>query len=86
MSWLGIKPEPLVVLGKHCRKEPFEQLVNSYTEHLHMSARTVENARDKVDTLLHCFYNGVQCMLKTVPFCAAYSPLCMTRLLQRSFL
>ncbi len=25
----------------------FEQLVNHYSEHLHMSARPVENARDK---------------------------------------
>ncbi len=27
-------------------KEPFEQLVNSYSEHLHLSPRPVENARD----------------------------------------
>ncbi len=33
--------------GEHSRKEPFEQLVNSYSEHLHMSAQSVENARDK---------------------------------------
>ncbi len=32
--------------GEHSRKEPFEQLVNSYSEHLHMSARPVENAHD----------------------------------------
>jgi hypothetical protein len=25
--------------GEHSRKEPFEQLVNSYSEHLHMSPR-----------------------------------------------
>jgi hypothetical protein len=31
---------------EHSRKEPFEQLVNSYSEHLHMSARPVENARE----------------------------------------
>jgi hypothetical protein len=30
------------------RKEPFEQLVNSYSEHLHMSARPVENPRDTI--------------------------------------
>ncbi len=28
------------------RKEPFKQLVNSYSEHLLMSMRPVENARD----------------------------------------
>ncbi len=32
--------------GKHSRKEPFVQLVNSYSEHLHMSVRPVKNARD----------------------------------------
>jgi hypothetical protein len=32
--------------GKHSSKELFEQRVNSYSEHLHMSARPVENARD----------------------------------------
>ncbi len=34
--------------GEHSRKEPFEQLVNSYSEHLHMSVRPVENASDKL--------------------------------------
>jgi hypothetical protein len=38
-------------LGLHCggeysRKESFEQLVSCNSEHLHMSARPVENARD----------------------------------------
>jgi hypothetical protein len=42
MSQPGIEP---VVGGEHSRKEPFEQLVNSYSEHLHMSARPMENAR-----------------------------------------
>ncbi len=28
-----------MVGGEHSRKEPFEQLVNSYSEHLHMSPR-----------------------------------------------
>ncbi len=32
--------------GEHSSKEPFEHLVISYSEHLHMSARPVENARD----------------------------------------
>jgi hypothetical protein len=44
MSLLGIKPS--MEGGEHSRKEPFEQLVNSYLEHLHMSAGPVENARD----------------------------------------
>jgi hypothetical protein len=34
------------VVGKHSRKGPFKQLVNSYTEHLHMSTRPVENTLD----------------------------------------
>jgi hypothetical protein len=34
--------------GEHSRKEPYEQLVNSYPEHLvHISARPVENVSDK---------------------------------------
>jgi hypothetical protein len=35
--------------GELSRKEPFEQLVNSYPEHLqlHMSAQPGENARDR---------------------------------------
>jgi hypothetical protein len=37
--------------GEHSRKEPFEQLVNSYSEYLHMSARTVENARNKMNII-----------------------------------
>jgi hypothetical protein len=35
-----------MVGGEQSRKEPIEQLVNSYSEHLRMSARPVENARD----------------------------------------
>jgi hypothetical protein len=31
--------------GEYSRKEPFEQLVNCNSEHLHMSARPVENVR-----------------------------------------
>jgi hypothetical protein len=34
--------------GEHSKKEPFEQLVNSYSEHLHMSVGPVEHARDMV--------------------------------------
>ncbi len=30
--------------GEHSRKVPFNQFVNSYSEHLHMSAQPVENA------------------------------------------
>jgi hypothetical protein len=32
--------------GEHSRKEQFEQLVNGFLEHPHMSARPVENARN----------------------------------------
>ncbi len=32
--------------GEHSRKEPFDQLVHSYLEHLNMSAPPVVNARD----------------------------------------
>jgi hypothetical protein len=34
--------------GKPSRKESFEQLVKNFSEHLHMSARPVEKARDSV--------------------------------------
>ncbi len=34
--------------GKHSRKELFEQLVNSYSEHLQMSARPVKNDNDSI--------------------------------------
>jgi hypothetical protein len=46
MSWLGNQTWVSMVGGEHSRKEPFEQLVNSYLEHLHMSVRQVENALD----------------------------------------
>jgi hypothetical protein len=39
-------PSNLDVGDEHSRKGPFKQLVNSYSEHLHMSAQPVENARD----------------------------------------
>jgi hypothetical protein len=32
--------------GEHSRKELFTQLGNSYSEHIHICARQVENARD----------------------------------------
>jgi hypothetical protein len=32
--------------GQHSRKEPFEQLVNRYSEHLHMNDGTLKNAGD----------------------------------------
>jgi hypothetical protein len=38
--------ESNLVGGEHSRKEPFEKLVNSYLEHLHMSVKPVENVRD----------------------------------------
>jgi hypothetical protein len=31
----GIEPRASTVGGEHFRKEPIEQLVNSFTEHLH---------------------------------------------------
>ncbi len=34
--------------GKHFRKEPFEQLVNCYSEHLHMSTWTLKNAHNNI--------------------------------------
>jgi hypothetical protein len=34
-----------MVEGEHSRKEPLEQLVNSYSEQLHISEQPVENAR-----------------------------------------
>jgi hypothetical protein len=48
MSRQEIEPGPPQVKGERSRKEPFEQLVNSYSEHLHMSVRPVENARNNV--------------------------------------
>jgi hypothetical protein len=46
MSRPGIAPGPSELEGgEHSRKEPFKQLVNSYLEHLHMSARPMKNAR-----------------------------------------
>jgi hypothetical protein len=32
----GIETGPSTLRGEHSRKKPFEQLVNSYSEHLHM--------------------------------------------------
>jgi hypothetical protein len=46
MSPPEFDPGPPQVGGGHSRKEPFEQLVNSYSEHLHRSTRPMENARD----------------------------------------
>ncbi len=46
--------------GRHSRKELFEQLVNSYLEHLHMIAQPRENARGKkqYNIVKLCQYNG----------------------------
>jgi hypothetical protein len=38
MSWPGNRTQASVVGGEHSRKEPLEQLFNSYLEHIHMSA------------------------------------------------
>jgi hypothetical protein len=51
MSWQGIKPGPSRWDGgEHSRKEPFEELVISYSEHLQTTYKraTTENARDIV--------------------------------------
>ncbi len=37
MSWPGNKPGPSAVGGEHSSKELFEQRVNNYSEHVHMS-------------------------------------------------
>jgi hypothetical protein len=42
----GNRTRASTVGGEHSRKEPSEQLVISCSEHLHMSERLVENARD----------------------------------------
>jgi hypothetical protein len=39
--------------GEHTRKEPFEQLGNSNSEHLRMSARPLENARESTILFLY---------------------------------
>jgi hypothetical protein len=41
--------------GEHSRKKPFTQLVNSYSEHLHMSVQPVENAHDNPLFLIQTF-------------------------------
>jgi hypothetical protein len=46
MSRPGIEPGPPPVGGKHSRKEQFEQLVNSYSEHLHMSRRQYTDKKE----------------------------------------
>jgi hypothetical protein len=43
--------------GEHSRKEPFEQLVNSYLEHSDMSTWLVENARDMAPPKCTCYTN-----------------------------
>ncbi len=44
----GIEPGPPRWEAKHSRKESFEQLVNSYSEHQQRSAEPVENAHDSI--------------------------------------
>jgi hypothetical protein len=51
MSRPRIEPGPPRWEASTLEKEPFEKLVNSYSEHLHMSTRTVENARDKMNII-----------------------------------
>jgi hypothetical protein len=38
-----IETQAYAMGGEHSRKEPLEQLVHSYPEHLHMNAHPVEN-------------------------------------------
>jgi len=40
LTYPGRESNPAVG-GEHSRKEPFEQLVNDYSEHLHMSPRQI---------------------------------------------
>jgi hypothetical protein len=42
----GNRTQASKVGGEHSRKEPFEQLVKSCSEHLHMRWRPLENARN----------------------------------------
>jgi hypothetical protein len=46
MSQLGMEPGPPWWKASTLEKRAYEQLVNSYSEYLHMNARPVENARD----------------------------------------
>ncbi len=49
----GLESYPASVVGReYSNKEPFQQLVNSYSEHLHMFARPVENARASTDIVI----------------------------------
>ncbi len=43
----GNRTRASAVGGEHSKKEAFELHVNSYSEHLHMIAQPVENARDR---------------------------------------
>jgi hypothetical protein len=45
MSQPGNQTRASTVRGEHSRKEPLEQLINSYSEHLIMSARQVEKLK-----------------------------------------
>jgi hypothetical protein len=51
--------------GEHSRKEPSEQLVNSYSQHLHLSARPVQNAptilMSKTNTKFICLARKNNC-------------------------
>jgi hypothetical protein len=46
LDQIHLRPKLEVTGRGHSIKEPFEPLGNSYSEHLQMSARPVENARD----------------------------------------
>ncbi len=48
LTSVGNRTRASALGGEHSSKELFEQYVNSHSEHLHMSARPVENARDNI--------------------------------------
>ncbi len=64
--------------GEHSGKEPLEQLVMSYSEYLHMSARPVENARDRTIIIERSRFRKVYLgqaidMVEKDIFCTEYS-------------
>ncbi len=78
-----------VVGGEHFRKDQFEQLVYVYLEHLHKSARQVENARESTILWMHphfllkyffvfyfilFYFKVLQCSYRCSYLLAAYIP------------
>ncbi len=54
----GNRTRAACVTGEHSSKELFEQFVNSYSEHQHMSARPVEKARDSLIFLKYALHKA----------------------------